>query len=92
MRSIRGIFHRPRHSTGVPVAELHERLHEDLVPVGLDAAMMRRACTCGDEFYVWRGMVRIPRNWEPEAGMFVVPVPPEVENFPALVDAREVTQ
>lgn len=40
----------------------------------------------GEEFYQWRVVLRIPKNWTPESGVFIAVAPPGgIANFPAAV-------
>lgn len=39
-----------------------------------------------EEFYQWRVVLRIPKNWTPESGVFIAVAPPGgIANFPAAV-------
>ena len=88
---IRGLFHRPRHLTGVPVAEIHERLHNELIPVvfgGTDNMQIVRRSSDGEQFLQWTGAVlRVPTNWEPESnpGHFIITPPDALDTIPALI-------
>lgn len=40
----------------------------------------------GEEFYQWRTVLRVPKNWTPESGVFIAVAPPGgIANFPAAV-------
>jgi hypothetical protein len=39
-----------------------------------------------EEFYQWRVVLRIPKNWTPESGVFIAVAPPGgIANFPAAI-------
>lgn len=39
-----------------------------------------------EEFYQWKAVLRIPKNWTPESGVFIAVAPPGgIANFPAAV-------
>lgn len=88
---IRGLFHRPRHLTGVPVAEIHERLHSELIPVvfgGTDNLRIVRRASDGEQFIEWVGAVlTVPTNWEPESnpGHFIIDPLDALGTIPALI-------
>lgn len=40
----------------------------------------------GEEFYQWKVVLRIPKNWTPESGVFIAVAPPGgIANFPAAI-------
>jgi hypothetical protein len=40
----------------------------------------------GQEYYNWKTVLRVPRNWTPESGVFIAVAPPGgIANFPAMV-------
>lgn len=40
----------------------------------------------GEEFWQWKAVLRIPKNWTPESGVFIAVAPPGgIANFPAAV-------
>lgn len=40
----------------------------------------------GEDFYQWKTVLRIPKNWTPESGVFIAVAPPGgIANFPAAV-------
>lgn len=40
----------------------------------------------GEEFYQWKTVLRVPKNWTPESGVFIAVAPPGgIANFPAAV-------
>lgn len=43
----------------------------------------------GEEFWQWRVVLRIPKNWTPESGVFIAVAPPGgIANFPAAIQGR----
>jgi hypothetical protein len=43
----------------------------------------------GEEFYQWKVVLRIPKNWTPESGVFIAVAPPGgIANFPAAVQGE----
>ena len=43
----------------------------------------------GEEFYQWKTVLRIPKNWTPESGVFIAVAPPGgIANFPAAVQGE----
>jgi hypothetical protein len=42
-----------------------------------------------EEFYQWRVVLRVPKNWTPESGVFIAVAPPGgIANFPAAVQGE----
>jgi hypothetical protein len=40
----------------------------------------------GEEFYQWKVVLRVPKNWTPESGVFIAVAPPGgIANFPAAI-------
>jgi hypothetical protein len=40
----------------------------------------------GEEYYQWKAVLRVPKNWTPESGVFIAVAPPGgVANFPAAI-------
>ena len=40
----------------------------------------------GEDYYNWKTVLRVPRNWTPESGVFIAVAPPGgIANFPAMV-------
>lgn len=40
----------------------------------------------GEEFYQWKTVLRVPKNWTPESGVFIAVAPPGgIANFPAAI-------
>ena len=75
---IRGLFHRPRHLTGVPVAEIHERLHSELIPVvfgGNDNMRIVRRASDGEQFFQWNGVVHISPDLPESVGTVIFDIP-----------------
>lgn len=43
----------------------------------------------GAEFYQWKVVLRIPKNWTPESGVFIAVAPPGgIANFPAAIQGK----
>lgn len=43
----------------------------------------------GEEFYQWRTVLRVPKNWTPESGVFIAVAPPGgIANFPAAIQGE----
>ncbi|MGQ9348955.1 hypothetical protein [Mycolicibacterium gilvum] len=41
----------------------------------------------GEDYYQWRTVLRIPKNWTPESGVFIAVAPPGgIANFPAAIE------
>lgn len=44
----------------------------------------------GEEFYQWKVVLRIPKNWTPESGVFIAVAPPGgIANFPAAIQGEK---
>jgi hypothetical protein len=43
----------------------------------------------GEEFYQWKTVLRVPKNWTPESGVFIAVAPPGgIANFPAAIQGK----
>lgn len=43
----------------------------------------------GEDFYQWKVVLRIPKNWTPESGVFIAVAPPGgIANFPAAIQGK----
>lgn len=43
----------------------------------------------GEEFYQWKVVLRVPKNWTPESGVFIAVAPPGgIANFPAAIQGK----
>lgn len=44
----------------------------------------------GEQYYQWRTVLRIPKNWTPESGVFIAVAPPGgIANFPAAIQGED---